>query len=67
MIIKQVLIALLISMASGVVHAKNGMDIVSVTTDPSGAQTYSVSIQILLLMTMLSLLPAALMMMTSTR
>jgi len=36
-----------------------------VTTEPDGAQTYSVGLQVLALMTGLSLLPAALIMMTS--
>jgi flagellar biosynthetic protein FliP len=38
---------------------------VSVTTAADGGQTYTLSIQVLALMTMLTLLPAALMMMTS--
>lgn len=42
-----------------------GVDIINVTTDPDGAQTYSVTLQILLLMTLLSLLPSALVMLTS--
>ncbi len=42
-----------------------GMPAVTVTTANDGAQTYSVSLQILLLMTALSMLPAALLMMTS--
>lgn len=42
-----------------------GIPALSVTTDPDGAQNYTVSIQILMLMTALTLLPALLMMMTS--
>jgi flagellar biosynthetic protein FliP len=42
-----------------------GLTAITVTTAPGGAQTYSVSIQVLLFMTALTLLPAALMMMTS--
>jgi flagellar biosynthesis protein FliP len=42
-----------------------GIPAMTVTTDPSGAQNYTVSIQILMLMTALTLLPALLMMMTS--
>lgn len=38
---------------------------VTVKTDPSGTQTYSVSLQILAMMTMLTLLPSFLLMMTS--
>jgi flagellar biosynthesis protein FliP len=45
--------------------AQSGLEVLNVTTDPDGAQTYSVTLQILILMTLLSLLPAALIMMTS--
>jgi flagellar biosynthetic protein FliP len=45
--------------------AAAGIDAVTVTTAPSGAQTYSINIQILILMTVLTLLPAGLLMMTS--
>ena len=45
--------------------AQSGLEVLSVTTAPDGAQTYSVTLQILILMTLLSLLPAALIMMTS--
>lgn len=42
-----------------------GLEALSVTTAPDGSQTYSLSLQILALMTVMSMLPAALMMMTS--
>ncbi|MEZ5527908.1 MAG: flagellar type III secretion system pore protein FliP [Gammaproteobacteria bacterium] len=42
-----------------------GVPALNVTTDENGVQNYSVSIQILLLMTVLTLLPALLMMMSS--
>lgn len=42
-----------------------GLQAVTVTTDPAGGQSYSLSIQVLLLMTMLTLLPAILLTMTS--
>ena len=45
--------------------AQPGFDAISVKTDPDGSQTYSLSIQVLLFMTALSFLPAALIMMTS--
>ncbi|MFQ5469313.1 MAG: flagellar type III secretion system pore protein FliP [Gammaproteobacteria bacterium] len=45
--------------------ADTGMTALSVTTDADGGQTYSLSLQVLALMTVLTLLPAALMMMTS--
>ncbi len=47
------------------VMAQTGFDAVTVTSGQNGEQTYSVSIQLLALMTALTLLPAALMMMTS--
>ena len=42
-----------------------GIPAMSVTTDANGSQNYSVTIQILAIMTALTLLPALLMMMTS--
>jgi flagellar biosynthetic protein FliP len=47
------------------VYAEIGLQAITVTTAKNGEQAYSVSIQILMLMTVLTLLPAALMMMTS--
>ncbi|MEW5757117.1 MAG: flagellar type III secretion system pore protein FliP [Pseudomonadota bacterium] len=41
------------------------MPVVTMTTNPDGSETYSITLQILALMTVLSLLPAALVMMTS--
>ena len=48
-----------------VADAASGMDAFTVTPAPGGAQTYSINIQILILMTILTLLPAGLLMMTS--
>ncbi len=45
--------------------AEPGLKILSVTTEEDGGQTYSVGLQILALMTAFSLLPAALIMLTS--
>jgi flagellar biosynthetic protein FliP len=45
--------------------ADTGLTAITVTTGPGGAQTYSVSVQVLLFMTALTLLPAGVMMMTS--
>lgn len=45
--------------------ADPGLPAVSVSTSPGGGQTYSVSLQVLFLMTLLSLLPAGLLMLTS--
>lgn len=42
-----------------------GITAVTVTTNPGGGQTYSLSLQIVALMTILTLLPAGLMMMTA--
>ncbi len=47
------------------VSAAAGLQAITVTTAANGEQSYSVSIQILMLMTVLTFLPAALMMMTS--
>jgi flagellar biosynthesis protein FliP len=46
-------------------YAEVGLQAVTVTTAADGGQSYTVSIQILILMTVLTFLPAALMMMTS--
>ena len=47
------------------VSAQGGLDIVTVADNAAGGQTYTLSIQILLLMTALTLLPSGLLMMTS--
>jgi len=52
-------------MAAGAAQAVPGVDAFSVTSDANGEQTYTLSIQVLLFMTALTLLPSALMMMTS--
>ncbi len=54
-----------ISLLSSPVMAAQGIDAFSVTTNAQGEQTYTVTIQILALMTMLSLLPTLLLSMTS--
>lgn len=46
-------------------HAETGLPAVTVVTNPDGSQEYSVSLQILFIMTALTLLPAALIMMTA--
>lgn len=45
--------------------AQAGLEVLNVTTNGDGAQTYSVTLQILILMTLLSLLPSALIMLTA--
>ena len=47
------------------IDAAPGVDALTVTANDNGEQTYSLTIQIMLLMTALSVLPGALMMMTS--
>ncbi len=56
------LILLLLPLAG---EAASGLDAVTVTTAKDGGQVYSLSIQVLLFMTALSVLPGALLMMTS--
>lgn len=56
---------LLISPALSVAADPVGIPAVTVTTAADGSQNYSVTIQILFLMTALTLLPAVVMMMTS--
>lgn len=50
---------------SGAIQGIPGLPAVTVQTNPDGTQDYSVTLQILAIMTALSLLPAMLMMMTS--
>jgi len=45
--------------------AETGIPALSVTTNNDGGQTYTLSIQVLIIMTLLTVLPAALMMMTA--
>jgi flagellar biosynthetic protein FliP len=62
----RLILALVIACAPwGAVWADAGLAAVSVTTAADGTQTYSLSLQILALMTVMSMLPAGLMMMTS--
>ena len=46
-------------------HAATGLPAVTVTTNAGGGQTYSLTLQILILMTVLTLLPAIMLMMTA--
>lgn len=46
-------------------QAQQGIPALTVTTEPDGSQSYTVTLQILVIMTALSFIPAALMMMTS--
>jgi flagellar biosynthetic protein FliP len=56
---------LLLNLIPMVGHAATGLEALTVSPGVGGVQTYSLSIQILLFMTALSLLPGALLMMTS--
>lgn len=51
--------------AAAAVTSPMGMTAVTVTSNPDGSQTYSVTLQILAIMTALSFIPAILMLMTS--
>jgi flagellar biosynthetic protein FliP len=63
---RRLIAALLLFGLTGVAYAAEpAIPALTVTTGAGGAQTWSVSIQVLLFMTALTLLPAALMMMTS--
>lgn len=56
------LLALFLPLAS---MAAPGLDAVTVTTNPNGGQTYSLTLQILILMTAVTMLPGIVLMMTS--
>ena len=60
----RLLLVLLLS-APGLLQAQPGLDMLTVVDNQDGGQTYTLSIQIFLLMTALTLLPAAVLMMTS--
>ena len=50
---------------SGTAFAQTGLPLVNVSSDPNGATEYSLTLQVLILMTVLTLLPSILIMMTS--
>ncbi len=56
---------LVLLLLTPIVQAQAGLDIVTVADNAAGGQTYTLSIQILMLMTALTLLPSGLLMMTS--
>ena len=62
---KFIFISGLFIVSAGVAVAAPGIDVATVTNAPGGGQTYTVSIQTLIFMTLLSLLPAGLLMMTA--
>src|SRR6185503_3587064 len=59
------LTALALLLVPMLASAASGLPAVTVTTAPGGGQTYSLTLQVLILMTVLSLLPAILLMMTA--
>lgn len=60
-----ILVALIANIPWMTAYGAPGLDAVSITNMPGGGQKYSVSLQILALMTAFTFLPAALLMMTS--
>ncbi len=64
-ILRLLLVLLLVLLPSEIVWAAQGLTAFTVTPATNGGETYTVTIQILALMTVLSLLPAALIMTTS--
>ena len=59
-------VLVLVMILPGYVFAATpGIDAITVTSNPKGGETYTVTIQILAIMTMLTLLPALLLTMTS--
>jgi len=52
-------------LAEAAASAPGSLPAITVTTEPGGGQTYSLTLQVLILMTVLSLLPAILLMMTA--
>ena len=65
MIILRLFIVVLVVVIPSIAFAEQGLDAITVTTAPGGEQTYSLSIRVLLMMTALAFLPAAVMMMTA--
>ncbi len=62
---KSILLLLVFFMPVTMVWAVPGIEAVTVTTNPDGGESYTVTIQILALMTMLTVLPSLLLTMTS--
>jgi flagellar biosynthetic protein FliP len=58
-------LSVMLCLGCGAAWAQTDLPLVTMTPAEDGAQTYSVTLQVLALMTVLSLLPAALIMMTS--
>ncbi|MEH6823990.1 MAG: flagellar type III secretion system pore protein FliP [Motiliproteus sp.] len=65
MFIRWLVVLLSVSLPGVVLAEVGGIEAVTLTTGEDGSQSYSVTLQILMLMTMLTFLPAIVMMMTS--
>ncbi len=61
----RILLTLLVLLSPAVLADNSGLSALQITTNPDGSQEYSVTLQLLAMMTALSFLPAALIMMTS--
>lgn len=61
----RILLVLLVLISPAVFADNTGLSALQITTNPDGSQEYSVTLQVLAMMTALSFLPAALIMMTS--
>jgi len=61
----KLLLVLAAVLVPAMAEAATGLPAVTVTTNPGGGQTYSLTLQVLILMTVLTLLPAILLMMTA--
>ena len=61
----RIVLVLLLLLSPAVLADNTGLSALQITTNPDGSQEYSVTLQILAMMTALSFLPAALIMMTS--
>jgi len=63
--LKVVLFGCVCFFVNSTLFAQTGLPLVNITEDPSGATEYSLTLQVLILMTVLTLLPSLLIMMTS--
>lgn len=61
----RIVLILLVLLSPAVLADNTGLSALQITTNPDGSQEYSVTLQVLAMMTALSFLPAALIMMTS--
>jgi flagellar biosynthesis protein FliP len=61
----KLLLVIAAALAPVMADAATGLPAVTVTTNPGGGQTYSLTLQVLILMTVLTLLPAIVLMMTA--